>query len=42
MPRMQKENWSNSFAAIRVIGGKSYVEMITIRNNKFIFNGKVY
>jgi predicted phosphodiesterase len=42
MPRMQKENWSNSFSAVRVIGGKSYVEMITVRNDKFIFNGKIY
>lgn len=42
MPRMQKENWSNSFSAVRVIGGKAYVEMLTVRNGKFIFNGKVY
>lgn len=42
MPRMQRENWSQGFAAITVIGGKAYVTMITVRNNKFIFNGKVY
>lgn len=42
MPRMQKENWSNGFAAINVIKGKSYVTMITVRNGKFIFNGKIY
>ena len=42
MPRMQKENWSNSFAGIRVINGKAFVEMITVRNDKFIFNGKLY
>ena len=42
MPRMQRENWSNGLAAIRVVDGRSYVEMITVRNGKFIFNGKVY
>lgn len=42
MPRMQRENWSNGLAAIHVIDGKSYVTMITLRNNKLIFNGKVY
>lgn len=42
MPRMQRENWSNGFAAIHVVDGRSYVQMITVRKGKFIFNGKVY
>ena len=42
MPRMQRENWSQGFASITVHGGKSYVTMITVRNGRFLFNGKFY
>ncbi|MEM9076288.1 MAG: hypothetical protein AAGC43_04575 [Bacteroidota bacterium] len=42
MPRMQRENWSQGLAGIHVVNGKSYVTMITVRDGKFIFNGKVY
>jgi len=42
MPRMQKEIWSNGFAVVNVIDGKSFVEVITVRNNGFIFRGKKY
>lgn len=42
MPRMQKEVWSNAFAVINVIDGKSYVEMIKVTDNGFLFRGKKY
>ena len=42
MPRMQREVWSNAFAVINVIDGKSHVELITVRKNGFYFRGKKY
>ena len=43
MPRMQRENWSNGFAAVRVVNGKAYAETIPVRSGGiFTFNGKMY
>lgn len=42
MPRMSRNQWSNGFAVITVIDGKSHVEPIIVRDNKFVFRGKVY
>jgi len=42
MPRMQREVWTNGFAVISVIDGKSYVEMIKVTDNEFYFRGKKY
>jgi len=44
MPRMTREQWSNGFAIITVIDGKSYIEQIVVRKgkNSFVFRGKVY
>jgi len=44
MPRLQRKNWRNAFAVVRVIEGVSYVEVIKINevDNTFMFEGNLY
>lgn len=42
MSKHQRDKWRNGFAVIHVIDGKSHVIQIDWKDNKFIFNGKIY
>lgn len=43
MDRIQKETWTNGFGKIDIDSDNiSHVQQITWKNNKFIYNGKVY
>ena len=37
-----RDNWYTSFAVVNVILGKSYVNIIEIKDNTFVYNGRVY
>jgi len=43
MPRSQKMQWENGFNVVRFdSGGNEYIQQLTARNNKFIFDGFVF
>ena len=37
-----RDNWFSSFAVVDVVSNKSYVNIVEIKDNTFIYNGRVY